>query len=261
MVYGLGGLQRLEGFAHAATDGTADRLVEVFLRSRTAAMVTSLHNPSSSIVLEIRTALPEDSKARSFQAVSTGDARAYRFRTSGSPRTSRNSLMLEIQASKSCYITIIDVDTQGKINVLFPNEYQDQGFHPDGLIPGDGIIRIPDSLDGTKAGFAWDCVPPAGIETILVFGADDLRTAKTFRQYVAMLASRDTGTRSIAEAAGGGKGAEDPLHELREELARRWSSRGFKAVGTGMEAAGKPETVGYGTGDWNTASVTVLVED
>ncbi|HEX3204195.1 MAG TPA: DUF4384 domain-containing protein, partial [Nitrospiraceae bacterium] len=126
----------------------------------------------------------------------------------GQARTADNSLQLEIRVSADCYVTVVDVDSHGDVNLLFPNEYQKQSFYQAGKIGAGEAILIPDSLDnGNRAGFHWDYSPPQGIDTIRVFTSTDLETAKTIRDRVRALqtsAAPKTGVTTRAVAAGVG---------------------------------------------------------
>lgn len=253
-VYGLGGLNVLDSFPAADARQVAERVIPLFARSSSASILTSLRNPSSRLSLELREALPASSGARGFQAVSSGNPSAYRFRKDGDARTATNSLMLEVRADADCYITIVDVDQTGGITQLFPNDYQNPAFLPDGLIPGNATVRIPDSFEaGNEAGFFWDCGPPTGQETIQVFAVTDPETADFYRATIAEMAGEmeGRGARSLAR---------DPLGALRESLTDRWAARGFEVVSAGEEPPEDVDTGGSEVPEWNTASVTVLVE-
>jgi hypothetical protein len=256
-IYGLGGLQLLESIPMTSEDEVASHIATVFVRSQRASSLVSLHNPASKITIEVRAVLPEESAARSFQAVASGDLQSYRFKKANEPRTAENSLMLEIESNMDSYLTIVDVDTEGGINVLFPNSQQKVDFCPDGFIKGGSTIRIPDRLTGGSAGFAWDCRPPAGVETIQVFACTDLVTAETFRQYIAQLEGvvrgRSVSSRGFKES--------DLFSDLTSKLANRWGTRAFAVVPADEPQADTGESTSQAFADWNCASITVLVEE
>ena len=137
-----------------------------------AAWLLALANPSTDLDVSVH-------------AVGAGAAGTMRIRKLGEPRKETNSLMLEIRTSADAYVTVVDVDTEGNVHVLFPGPER-TGFLPDGLVRGDEIVRLPDSLEpGGRAGFFWDYGPPAGIDTVLVFASRDLATARAFRARLA----------------------------------------------------------------------------
>lgn len=250
--FSLGGLHRLDSFEFTSLDGFVETAAQVISRSLNSARLGDLHNPASSIVLTVKTALPESAAARSFKAVASGDLQAYTIRRPGAPRTASNSLVLEINANKECYITIVNVNSEGVVSILFPNEFQDPGYYGQGLIPGEETIRIPDSLEGNSARFNWDCTPPAGIESIQVFAATDLATAKTIRHHLGTLTRRSTVRgRSVAV---------EPvaIDALGEALAQRWLSRGFQVVPSESQDERPMDDVQT---DWTSVSLTVLVEE
>ena len=112
----------------------------------------------------------------------------YRIRKAEEPRTEHNSLQLEIRANADSYITIVDVDSEGGVNVLFPNNYQNRTYYGDGFIRTDENVLIPDSIKpGNKAGFYWDYSPPQGTDTIRVFTCSNLQTANMIREHIQSL--------------------------------------------------------------------------
>jgi hypothetical protein len=86
------------------------------------------------------------------------------------------------------YVTIVDVDSEGGVNLLFPNNYQNRNFHGDGFIQANETVMIPDSVKpGNQAGFYWDYSPPKGTDTIRVFTSTDMQTAQMIRDRIASL--------------------------------------------------------------------------
>jgi hypothetical protein len=256
-IYGLGGLQLLESIPMTGEEEVAGHIAKVLVRSQRASSLVSLHNPASKIMIDVRTVLPKESAARSFRAVASGDLQSYRFKRAHEPRTAQNSLMLEINSNTDCYLTIVDVDTEGGINVLFPNIHQNPNFCPNGFIEGGRPVRIPDRLTGGSANFNWDCGPPAGVETIQVFACTDLETAETFRRYIAQLEGVVRG-RSVS---GSVPHENDLFSSLTSELANRWGTRAFTAVPADEPQADTSESSSQAFADWNCASITVLVEE
>ena len=192
-------------------------------RSANASELLTLDNPSSQIKIHARVINAASrrpavgNRGIAVVAADTQPAR-YRIRRSGDPRTQRNSLQLEIRATADSYLTIVDVDSEGGMNLLFPNQYQQANFYPDGRILANKTVKIPDSLQaGNKAGFYWDYSPPKGTDTIRVFSSTDLHTAQLFRQQIQSFqgttrpSGNQTATRSVSAV----------LKTLREELTTR----------------------------------------
>jgi hypothetical protein len=250
--YGAAGLTLVDGFRPATPQQAATRLAGLFSRSLKASSLLGLTNPASGLEVEAR-------------IVGLDDGGTPRIRRAGEPRTHLNSLMIEIRTSADSYVTIVDVDAEGGINVLFPNAYSNEAFHPGGRITGGETVRIPDSLQsGNRAGFLWDYRPPAGLDTIQVFACTDLATAKTIRGWLG--AGPATTTRGLASS----KSVPDleRLAGLRGELSRRVRTRGVPAPGAEPDAATAAEeedespgtTEGPPAADWNATSIRIRVE-
>ncbi|HJT21138.1 MAG TPA: caspase family protein [Nitrospira sp.] len=207
-------------------------LALVVTRSATASELLTLDNPSSQLKIELRVAnAPAATKPKigtrgiAVVAADTQPAR-YRIRKSGKPRTAENTLQLEVSVNADAYLTIIDVDSEGGVNLLFPNDYAKPDFYPDGFIKAGAPVLIPDSLlDSNKAGFYWDYSPPKGMDTVRVFSSTDLETANMIRQRIkdiqaaAVKTKGKVGTRSVVQDFQG----------LRDGLARR-AVRGIVTV-------------------------------
>ncbi len=160
-----------------------DSLAQVFTQSRNASNLLSMQNPNSRMNVDIRVVQVSD---RGIAVVSDRmEAPTYRIRRPGEPRTLTNSLQLEISTDTDAYITIMDVDAEGNVNVLFPNPYQNRQFHGDGFIKANRSVMIPDSLrSGNRAGFHFDYANPPGVDTIRVFASTDRRLAERIRRSV-----------------------------------------------------------------------------
>jgi hypothetical protein len=125
---------------------------------------------------------------RGIKVVGDTQAVKYRIRKQGKPRTDQNSLQLEVRVSADSYVTIVDVDSEGGVNLLFPNGYQNRQYHGDGFVRASEAVLIPDSLKpGNQAGFYWDYSPPKGTDTIRVFSSTDLQTAQMIRDRITSL--------------------------------------------------------------------------
>jgi hypothetical protein len=184
------GLQLIGSFAEDG-DNWGASLALVVSRSATASELLTLDNPSSRLKIELRVvngpipAKPTVS-ARGIAVVAGNTQPAiYHIRKSGKPRTAENSLQLEVKVNADAYLTVVDVDSEGGVNLLFPNDYAKAGFYPEGHVQAGETVLIPDSLqNANKAGFYWDYSPPKGTDTVRVFSSTDLETAQMLRQRV-----------------------------------------------------------------------------
>jgi hypothetical protein len=241
-VMDAGGLSVVSAFAIVNDDDTAIRLAGIFSRSWKASALLAMTNPASTLRVDARV---------------MGSA-ALHIRRAGEPRTEHNSLMLEIRTSADCYLTIVDVDAEGGVNLLFPNTYSSAGFYPNGFVRGDEAVRIPDSLkEPNRAGFFWDFQPPAGIDAIQVFASTDLETAETIREWIRhtpTVATRGLATRSVAAGHGS-------FEQLRIVLA------GVTTRGIGVVASEPVTTDAHDGGaqphqpavDWNAVSLRIHI--
>lgn len=230
-LFAADGLQLVGSFGGDG-DNWGPGLALVVSRSATASELLTLDNPSSQLKIDVRVAnAPAPAKPKigtrgiAVVAADTQPAR-YRIRKPGRPRTAENTLQLEVTVNADAYISIVDVDSEGGVNLLFPNDYAKPGFYPDGLVRGGETVLIPDSLnDRNRAGFYWDYSPPKGMDTVRVFSSTDLATAQMIRERVRNLqssAAKNPGkvnTRAIAADLG----------SIREQLAKR-AVRGIVAV-------------------------------
>lgn len=205
-------------------------MATVISRSANASELLTLDNPSSQLKIDVRVASAVKAKpsvgTRGITVVGDTHAAQYHIRKSGKPRTEHNSLQLEIRVNADAYVTIVDVDSEGGVNLLFPNNYQQRSFYGDGFIRTGDPVLIPDSLKpGNKAGFYWDYSPPKGTDTIRVFTSTDLQTAQMIRDRIKALqtSGEQTGTavktRSVANT----------VQSLRRSLATV-ASRGIVIV-------------------------------
>ena len=221
-----------DGIQVVATFGLGESwgsgLATVVSRSTNASELLTLDNPSSQLKVDIRVAnapAPQTTFSTRGIAVVAADTQPaqYRIRRSGEPRTPQNSLQLEVRVNADAYITIVDVDSEGAVNLLFPNNYQQRSFYGDGFVRANEAILIPDSLQqGNRAGFYWDYSPPKGTDTIRVFTSTDLQTAQMIRQ-------RIQGLQTAAAQTRGGvaiRSVSSTVKTLRDGL----STRGIIAV-------------------------------
>ena len=196
-------------------------LALVVSRSANASELLTLDNPSSQLKVNVRVvnaAAPKVSVGTRGIAVVAGDTKAaqYRIRGPKEVRSEKNSLQLEVSASADSYLTIVDVDSEGGVNLLFPNNYQQNTFVTDGFVRAGQTVLIPDSLKpGNRAGFYWDYSPPKGTDTVRVFTSTDAQTAQMLRQRVQTLQT------TAGQTSGGVKtrGVAASIGSIRQDLA------------------------------------------
>ncbi len=196
-------------------------------RSANTSDLLTLDNPSAQIKVDVRIAGTLRRQARGIAVVADTQPAQYRIRREGEPRTPGNSLQLEIQATADSYLTIVDVDSEGHLNLLFPTKHQQPSFYPEGRVRAGDMVTIPDSLQsGNHAGFHWDYAPPAGTDTVRVFASTDLETAQAIRQRVTAtspqgaVATAMVTTRSVVTSS---------VTNLRQDLSRI-ATRGLSSV-------------------------------
>jgi len=232
-VLGLGGLQEIASLPPAGDERAVTALVDILRRSSNAAALLALDNPNARLDLDVAVVGAASGEEDSGPP-------AIRYHRPGEVLSAANSLMLRIRANADCYLTVVDVQPDGAVNLLFPNANQNADFLPDGRIPGGREIRLPDSFAaGNRAGFHWPCGPPAGLETIRVFACTDIADARITRRLVAETRDRDGGASVPAT--------------LGRELARRSLTRGFAVVGSGRPEPEVPAA------DWTAATCRALI--
>lgn len=252
-VSGLGGLQEIADLPPCNETGTVAAVANILRRSANATALQGLENPSARMALTVA----------AVGAVRVGDGTGmpvYRYRRPDAPISASNSLMLSIRASVDCFVTIVDVQPDGAVNLLFPNTYQNQDFHPEGSIPGRQEVRIPDNHDADNAaGFLWPCGPPAGLETIRVFACTDIEDARIIRRYLESLQTAARSSDGHVSDRSVDPASESTLAGLRNELAVRAGARGFGVVASdpGTPPTDTPEEAR--TSDWTAATCRVRI--
>jgi Curli production assembly/transport component CsgG. len=68
-----------------------------------------------------------------------------------------DSICFNFRAEENCYLNLVDITSDGKIRLIFPNR-----FHPDSYIRGGVTYRIPAEEDG----FLFEVEPPTGTDRI-----------------------------------------------------------------------------------------------
>lgn len=255
-VFGAAGLMQIDEFKFSDPDIVVQRLRQILIRSLNTSELLALENPSSRVQVRVRVSGRGEQKAkmmkaqRGLQVTSNLESPTFKVRKEGAPRTSYNSLQLKVNVSEDAFITIVDVDQEGGINILFPNQYQKNSFYPDGFVQAGIDLLIPDSLAvNNMAGFNWDIWPPEGSDTIRVFACTDLETAELIRGFVSNMAVQ-SGTHTDARSL-------SSFSKLHQDL----SSRAIRPIPNIPEEQQLESTQNTTIGDWNAASVTVLVQN
>jgi hypothetical protein len=209
-------------------------------RSLKASELLSLDNPASQLTVNV-SVISDRPATRDIVLVANTQPSRLRVRAAGDARTPINSLQLAVGANKNAYLTIVDVDPEGNINVLFPNNSQRPQYLPQGFVQAGENVLIPDSLAPQNvAGFYWDYSPPKGMDTLRVFACTDLAGAESIRRRLASLQT------AVVQSPGA-----DPLSFLHDDL-QRMTARGIR-----IEAAAPTGAVA----DWAATSVSVLIQD
>jgi hypothetical protein len=182
-VYSADGEKKILSLPISANPKSLDPMAQVLVQSRNASQLLALENPATQINLAVRIVQVGQ---RGIAVVSDRmEAPVYNIRHAGEARSLSNSLQLEVTTDTDCYITIVDVDAEGNVNVLFPNAFQNQNFYADGFVRAGRSILLPDSLNGgNRAGFHWDYANPPGVDTIRVFASTDRTLTNRIRQSV-----------------------------------------------------------------------------
>lgn len=215
-------------------------------RSTNVVELLSLDNPASQLKINLRVASSQPIASRDIRLVNNTGPASLHVRHSSEPRSTENSLQLDIGVNADSYITIVDVDSEGSMTVLFPNDYQHRDFLANGAVRAGQHWLIPDSLEsGNRAGFYWDYSPPPGTDTVRVFASKELATATAIRQRIGVL-----------QRSGG---SADDLGGLRDDLSKS-AARGIVLVADRSPGNSGIATTG-GSADWSAASVTIQVTD
>lgn len=279
------GLQVVASFP-LSNDQWGTSVAVVVSRSANASELLTLDNPASQIRLDARVANAAPAQpavgTRGVAVVADTQPAQYRVRRPGEPRTPQNSLQLEVRASADAFLTIVDVDSEGGVNLLFPSEHQRQGFYPDGFVRAGEVVLLPDSLQsGNRGGFFWDYTPPRGNDTIRVFASTDPQTAQAIRQRVRLLSAQATrgsgvATRAVASAVGdlrktlGGLATrgivtvQDPTSHVPTQapMGVPVTAPQYPAPPAAAPVAAAPQLAGPApVADWAATTVTVLVND
>jgi hypothetical protein len=114
-VYSADGEKEILSLPISANPKTLDPMAQVLVQSRNASQLLALENPATQINLDVRIVQVGQ---RGIAVVSDRmKAPVYHIRQAGQPRSLSNSLQLEVTTDTDCYITIVDVDAEGKIKI------------------------------------------------------------------------------------------------------------------------------------------------
>ena len=229
-------------------------IAQAVTRMGNAAELLALDNPAARLLVSAHLAGRAPFATRGVATIADTQAAQLHIRRPNEPRGGENSLQLDITVDTDAYLTIVDVDSEGGVNLLFPNDYQRRGFHADGAVRAGERVLIPDSMqEGNQAGFHWDYSPPRGTDTLRIFASTDLATANIIRQRIAAMrrpASQPAGTASRAVARDVGQLREDLIH---------LATRGVSTVPDRDSA--RPDAASALAPDWAATSLTVQVDD
>ncbi|HEY2675794.1 MAG TPA: caspase family protein [Steroidobacteraceae bacterium] len=239
------------GYSGGATAADLTRLLH---RSINVNEILTLDNPASRLLLAAHIAGRAPLGTRGVTVVADTQAAELHVRRPTEIRSASNSLQLEVRVNADAYVTIIDVDPAGEVNLLFPNDYQQPDYHRDGAVRSGEPALIPDSLGaGNRAGFYWDYSPPSGVDTLRIFASTDLATANTIRRRVSAM------RRGAAQGATGTRAIQNGVIQLRRdfvELATRdivlIRDQGLVQPGSGATTVAP---------DWAATSLTVQVSE
>lgn len=247
------GLQMVGAF-DARTGQWGQAVARVVSQSANAAELLMLDNPTSQLRVSTQIAGAPAPATRDIVLAATRPAE-LRFRRAGEPRSSFNSLQLMISVTSDAYLTIVDVDSEGNVHLLFPSDAQRRDFVPEGRVSANQPLLIPDSLaPGNRAGFFWDYGPPAGIDTIRVFASTDLQTAHLIRERVRALQPAASTTQAFDVTQRVGQGFDG----LRRDLTGL-ATRGI-TVTADDTSSGSGAAVSQ-VADWAAATLTIAIRD
>ena len=140
-IFDAAGLIAVDEFEIDSVGAAGDKLADVLNRSKSAVSLSKMTNPSSNLLIQA-------------SVVGANTDNEMHVKRPDESRSNRNSVMLQIEVNADSYLTVIDIDPEGSINVLFPNSYTRDGFLPAGFVRGGATTRIPDSLSPSLS-YRW----------------------------------------------------------------------------------------------------------
>ena len=181
-IYSADGQEKVETLSFHDLENLLAELKSFLNRSLSSVKIKELLNPNSSIHIKARLMNVLDEALQHEKYLF--DPTLY-VRHPNESANETNSLQVEIWVNKPSFLTIINVDSKGKSKVLFPSPFQSRSYYPNGFIPGQEKVILPDSfVTSNRAGFAWDIGPPIGPETLYILASSDKNTAERIREFV-----------------------------------------------------------------------------
>jgi len=83
-------------------------------------------------------------------------------------------IVYSLKCSKDCYVIMINADSQGNVNLMFPNKHNQNNF-----LTGGKQLEIP-STEMRKKDFEFEVFPPVGEETVKVIATNKKIDLDTF---------------------------------------------------------------------------------
>ena len=197
-------VQRAEaGFAVFGADGqsivarAADAAAVAGAVSRTVISneLMALENPASMIQIRIgavgRAGVEQSATPRSVKlsGVGAGARRFFVCRDEGNPRADE-MIELELEAEQDVYVTLVAIDTEGRVQLLVPND----DLVVSAELPAFARVRVPGRMvDGRRA--RWLLQTP-GDQTFRAFATADFETASFLRDAIARIDAIQAGSRA-----------------------------------------------------------------
>lgn len=217
-LFGPDGQEEVLAIPVGSDPGRVSDLALLLERALTVQHLLAMENPAS--LLSVEAGIVQIHRRQETATADHLRDPIFHIRQDDEARSTTNSLQMEIVTNRDGYLTIVDVDASGGLNLLFPNPYHHPDFLPDGFVRGSRAVLIPDSLNNPNlAGFHWDITDPSGMDTIKIFLTSDLHTAQIIRDHIQRLvaATRDGGLRGAST----GHLKDQTLRSLHGELTRR----------------------------------------
>jgi len=195
-------LSRADGLELAVRPDASDpdpiEEIGTFLRrAELIELLNGLDRPSSELHVELLLATedrptPESrSRGLNFDALGLPTLRVF---SEGDSASLRNNLVVVTRARRDCYLTLVDVDGEGGVSVLFPNARSEEaGFLPAGSLEPMTWTRIPSGMGGPQSGFRWTVGLPVGLETVIAVATSDLQAARSVRELLGQLPTGSAG--------------------------------------------------------------------
>jgi hypothetical protein len=197
----------------------AAELADVLARAALTESLFALRHPASSLALEARLAtrlaLPDPTTAaREIEWRPDLAVPHLTVARADEPATLANSYHLDLRARGPCWLTILELDADGRMARLFPDASSERlGLFPGGRLADSAWQRLPDPREPRAEGVAellrWRLGPPAGPSLLVALVTTDAGVNERLR-------ARFPAGESLLPAR-----ALEGLAELRAELAAR----------------------------------------